>query len=95
MFEKEATSAQFAQKIAELKGMIESKHPQMGTLLDQVHAALKKQPECVTLLSEEDIGVIADGLKIQTGIEFSAALAKPSGTKSLKSKIQQLGADAF
>lgn len=95
MFDKEATSVQFTNKISELKDLILAKHPNMGLLLNEIHDALKKQPECVTLLSEEEIGVIADGLKVQTGIEFSVTLAKPTGIKSLKNKIQTLGVDAF
>ena len=84
------------EKVAELEQRILSKHPSMPVLLAQIHKTISAQPEQVTLLSEEEIGVIVDGLKIQTGVEFAAAATKPgSANKSAVSKIKSLGADAF
>ena len=83
------------EKVADLSQQLLSKHPRMPILLREIHTALRAQPENVTLLSEEEIGVIISGLKIQTQTEFAAAALKPTGTKAAVNKIKNLGADAF
>lgn len=83
------------EKVAELSTLLLSKHPKMPVLLREIHTALRAQPENVTLLSEEEISVIVNGLKIQTGVEFAQAATKGSGAKSAVAKIKSLGADAF
>lgn len=85
------------EKVAELGAALLERHPKMPTLLREIHTTLSKYPEQVTLLAEEDIAVIVNGLKVQTGVEFaSAAITKsPSAATALKKKISSLGADAF
>jgi hypothetical protein len=83
-------------KVEELKTKLLARDPMMPMLLREVHNALREQPENVTLLAEEEIAVIVEGLKIQTGIEFAATATKsPSVAKSVNAKIKSLGADAF
>lgn len=82
-------------KVAELEQTILSRHPRMPQLLQEIWKALRDQPENVTLLSEEEIRVIVNGLKVQTGVEFAATAVKGTGAKSAVSKIKQLGIDAF
>lgn len=65
-----------AMKIAELRESILSAHPRMPTLLREIHTVLKSDPDNVTLLSEEDIGIIVSGLKRQTATEISIAAIK-------------------
>ena len=60
-------------KIAELDDLIKSAHPRMALLLRDIHTILKNDPDNVTLLSEEDIGVIVSGLKLQTKTVITAA----------------------
>jgi hypothetical protein len=68
----------------------------MPTLLREIHTTLRKQPENVTLLSEEEIKVIVNGLQKQTGVELVQAVTKaPGKTAALKNKIKDLGVDAF
>lgn len=70
-------------KIAELQECILAAHPRMPTLLREIHTVLKSDPENVTLLSEEDIGIIVSGLKIQTKTEITAkALSKKTTLKN-------------
>lgn len=83
------------EKVAQLSELMLSKHPRMPVLLREIHTTLRAQPENVTLLSEEDISVIVNGLKIQTGVEFAAAATKGSGNKSAIAKIKSLGTEAF
>jgi hypothetical protein len=71
-------------KIASLEAAILESHPTIPILLQQIHRQLKADPACVTLLSEDEIGIIVSGLKRQTQTELvSASMKKPS--KSLKS----------
>jgi len=83
-------------KVAELKQHLLDRHPRMPQLLQEIHKTLAAQPDNVTLLSEQEIGVIVEGLKVQTGVEFAAAATKsPSLNKSVNAQIKLLGADAF
>lgn len=81
-------SNELKMKIAELQSMILDAHPRMPLLLKDIHSILKNDPDNVTLLSEEDIGIIVAGLKKQTATEITTATLKKS-TKAL-SKITDL-----
>lgn len=83
------------EKVLQLQSAILERHPRMPVLLREIHTALRAQPENVTLSSEEEINIIVEGLKIQTGVEFAASAIKGAGTKSAISKIKSLGVDAF
>jgi hypothetical protein len=67
-------------KIAELEQMILTAHPSMPLLLKDIHGLLKSDPENVTLLTEEEVGILVSGLKRQTATEIatSALKKKPS-----------------
>ncbi len=82
-------------KVAELEESLLSRHPRMPVLLQEIWKALREQPENVTLLSEQDIAVVVNGLKQQTGVEFAAAAVKGTRAKSAVAKIKQLGLEAF
>jgi len=83
------------EKVAELSAALLERHPRMPTLLREIHTTLSKYPEQVTLMSEDDVRAVVEGLKVQTGVEFAATATKSSGTKSLAAKVAKLGADAF
>jgi hypothetical protein len=70
-------------KIASLQESILHSHPTLPILLRDIHTMLKNDPAIVTLLSEEDIGIIVSGLKKQTATEISSTALKQS-SKSLK-----------
>jgi hypothetical protein len=84
-------------KIAELSNAILSRHPTMPTLLREIHTTLRKQPENVTLLSDEDIAIIVRGLENQTNTYLASSVtgAKKTTAKSLAAKLNALGDDAF
>lgn len=84
------------EKVASLSNALLERHPRMPQLLQDIYQNLRAQPENVTLLSEDEIAIIVNGLKEQTKTEFASAVTKsPSAAKSLKNKIASLGADAF
>ena len=95
MAEPLTTAQQLQEKVASLKIALLEKHPQMPVLLREIHTTLKKYPEQVTVISEEEVSVIVNGLMKQTGTEFAVSAQKGAGNKSAVSKIKQLGADAF
>jgi len=81
-------------KVIDLQEALLDRHPRMPSLLREIHTTLRAQPENVTLLSEDQISIIVNGLKIQTGVEFAATATK-SSSKNLKAKIASQGLDAF
>jgi hypothetical protein len=85
---------QLHEKVATLAAAILEKHPQMPTLLRVIHTTLGKYPEQVTLLSEEEIGIIVSGLAIQTNTMFAQSATKPAAAKSLTTKLKSLGGKA-
>jgi len=92
---KEIPGTELQQKVKELQDALLSRHPRMPTLLREIHTTLREYPENVTLLSEEEICIIVNGLKVHRGTEFATALSKGSAGKGIKAKINQLGLDAF
>lgn len=60
-------------KLAELEEALLSAHPNMPSLLATIHGQLKKDPEQVTLLSEEEIGIIVRGLSRHTSVAIMPA----------------------
>jgi DNA polymerase III psi subunit len=63
-------------KLAELKAAIHAKHPTMPMLLQDIHRALKAQPDQVILLKEEEISTIHDVLELQTQTSLGSKLVK-------------------
>lgn len=74
---------QITEKILQLQSQLLSQHPQLPKLLSEIHQTLKENPDCVTLLSDEEVGVIVNGLKKQTATEIATTALK-SKTKSIK-----------
>lgn len=83
------------EKITSLQAAILDKHPTMPTLLREIHTALRKQPENVVILSEDEIGIIVRGLEIQTNTFLADTVSKSSKSTSAVTKVKKLGADAF
>lgn len=77
-------ATQLNESIADLQDKLLSAHPEMPVLLRKIHQQLKKDPECVTLLSDEQIGVIVNGLSKQTATIIATSLAKGGKGKAIK-----------
>lgn len=77
---------QISQRISELQIKMQEKAPGYQGLLQIIHRNLSVDPEVVTLLSPEQIGVIFAGLSAMKGIVIAtvAGKNKTSGGKSLK-----------
>lgn len=70
------------EKIAKLQETILASHPTLPVLLRQIHTQLRTDPELVSCLEEEEIGIIVNGLKKQTNTEIATAATKKSGTST-------------
>lgn len=73
------------EQIASLQSALLASHPTMPILLREIHKTLKADPEVVTLLTEEEIGVIVNGLSSQTQTTIATSLASGKKGKSIKS----------
>jgi hypothetical protein len=74
------TPEQIKMQITELQQLIQSAHPRMPILLKDIHKLLMADPDNVTLLDDESIGVIVSGLKKQTATEITAGALKKKTT---------------
>lgn len=75
---------QLRESVLTLQDALLSANPMMPQLLRKIHTQLKADPTCVTLLSEEDICIIVEGLKKQTLTTIATSITKTKA-KSIKS----------
>lgn len=72
----------FQEQLASLQSALLEKHPRMPGLLQEIHRALKLQPENVTLMSEDEIAIVVQGLQVQTQTSLiKTTIAKKSPAK--------------
>jgi len=91
-----ALGFELQEKLTALQSAILAKHPTMPTLLQDIHRALKLQPENVTLMSEEEIAIVVSGLQAQTQVSLvKEVVAKKATTKSVTARFAALGMDAI
>ena len=64
--------------IVQLNNALLTSHPSMPVLLRTIHKQLRDDPELVTILSEEELGIIVNCLKKQTNTEIVASVVKGS-----------------
>lgn len=90
----EMNLAEIQQTISELESALLNAHPEMPTLLRKIHTKLKADPAIVTLLSEEEIAQVINGLKVQTNVSLISAkkpAAEKTGKPSAASRLKALG----
>ena len=75
--------------ITELDGTIKANHPRMPGLLQDIWNTLEKYPECVTLLSEEEMEIVISGLEkvVDTDLAASTLKSATSGSKGKKAPV--------
>ena len=74
---------QITEKILSLQNALLSHHPQIPTLLRDTHTTLRKDPDLVTALEDEQIAIVVEALKKQTNTEIVTTASK-SSAKSVK-----------
>lgn len=82
---------QITQRISELQTKMQEKAPGYESLLQVIHRNLVNDPEVVTLLSPEQIGVIFAGLSQMKGIVIAEAAGKNKTASGKKLKDVGLG----
>jgi len=71
-------------KIAEMSEILENSAPGLPTLLRTIHSQLKKDPDLVTILTDEECSVLVKGLKEHTKIELACVAIKSKPRVALK-----------
>ena len=74
---------QISEQIASLQQALVTSNPGMPTMLRTIHQALLHDKDIVTVLTDEEIGVVVSGLMKQTNTVIATAATKKS-TKSLR-----------
>lgn len=75
---------QVKEKLAFLDSQLKASTPNISTILREIHTSLKKDPDVVTILTEEDCSILVRGLKRQTNTEIATSALKTGAKKSLK-----------
>lgn len=88
---RQASAMEVQNKIEELSNLLLAQHPTMPVLLQEIHKTLKQQPENVTLLSDEQIGVIVSGLLKHTATAISTKTTTKKTKVSQKLNLSDLG----
>jgi hypothetical protein len=70
------------EKLAELEASLLAGTPNMPTLLRDIHRNLGRDPELVTMLSEEECAILVNGLSKQTNTEIATVAIKASKSKA-------------
>jgi len=74
-------------QLAELEAALTENLPEFRTILRDIHSKLRTDPDCVTALSEDEIGAIVHGLIRHAEIEIVAPRAVKSAKKAAKVPI--------
>lgn len=74
-------------ELAELEQALKERIPEFRTVLRDIHQKLRADPELVTALSDEEIGVIVSGLALHTSTEIIAPKAAKAARASSKAKV--------
>lgn len=77
------------EKIAQLQQQLLSSHPLIPTLLRTIHTQLKADPDIVTLLEEDEIKTVVNGLQHVTKVKL-VEVSKPK-----KKALKNLDLDDF
>lgn len=76
----------FKNMLLELEDKLNNRVDNFPYLLRDIHQHLRRDPEIVTVLSDEEIGLIIRGIKTMTGTVLgTTATAKKTGGRSKKS----------
>lgn len=80
-------------KIKELSEAILSDHPHLPIQLREIHKNLKEDPAIVTLLSEDEICVIVNGLEKQTNTFIAASMSPAKTSAAAKKALSKVTSD--
>lgn len=76
-----------AMEMMELREALEKNVPGFANKLREIHVKLRNDPATVTLLSDEEIGVIVAGLEKHTNVQIIAPTAIKAAKSSRKTPV--------
>ena len=89
------TAYQLQEKIGSLQQALLTAHPTMPVLLREIHKQLRADPELVTVLTDDEIGILVNGLKKQVGVELVTTAPKAvTANAALKKQLKAAGGSA-
>ena len=74
------------EKLASLQTMLTDNLPNISTVLRDIHSTLKKDPDVVTILTDEEVAILVNGLDKQTQANLAGSVAK---SKTPKAKLKE------
>lgn len=74
---------QIQEKLLSLQEAIATANPRMPVLLQEIHRAVKNDPACVTVLSEDELAILVLGLKTHTAVSIVTTAPKAAAKRSL------------
>lgn len=80
----------FLMEMAELQQALDERVPGFVNILREIHTKLKKDPATVTLLTDEEIGVIVAGLERHTNVTIVAPAAVKTAKKLARTPVSAL-----
>jgi hypothetical protein len=87
-------SFQTLEAIERLQQALLTESPTMPTILQEIHRTLKSQPHVTTLLDDDKIAIIVQGLDKQTGSHIAANVVnKKVSSVAEKKKLAAFGMD--
>ena len=84
---------QMKSKIADLQAALQKQLPGYEGLLHVIHKELLNDEELTHMITEEELGVICQGLQKKTGIVISTAAVKSKTTAAGGKKLSSLNLD--
>lgn len=81
---------QVQDRILELQTAIETAIPGYTTILRSLHTTLKNDPDIVTMLTAEEVGIIVSGLSKHKGIVIAKTLSAASKKKVAAMSLMDL-----
>ena len=81
------THVQVQEKLLGLEEALLKGTPNMATLLGDIHRQLKNDPDVVSVLTDEECNILAEGLKKQTSTEL-ATKVRAKAPKKAQAKMQ-------
>lgn len=83
-------ATQVKEQIAQLQQALVSANPGMPTMLRTIHSALRNDPDTVTLLTDDEVGILVAGLMKQSNATIAAGAVKK---KSTSAALKNIGLD--
>lgn len=80
-------------KLQDLSAQLLQSHPNIPILLRDIHSQLKQNPEVVTLMTEDEVAIVVQGLSVQTRTHLSGSVMKSAKSATSKAAMKNVKLD--